>query len=155
MCCVRMTGRTARVTFIGLKARCQLSPHLLQRQLFKKARIKLRGIVEQHIDAAKLVHGSLDGEFRVVGFGNIQLHDKQVADLPRAWATLSVLRPLADYLMACRQSSPSDINPHSAPGAGYQPNIAHLSVLLISLPRRASSVCGYPSQYAFPRCAPS
>ena len=63
--CSRMTGRTARVTFIGptrLVVKLQLD--LLRRQLLEEARMEVAGVVDEYVDAAEAVDGGLHRRLR-------------------------------------------------------------------------------------------
>ena len=56
-----MTGRTARVTFIGpIRLVGELALHLLGRQLLEEAGVEAGGVVDEHVDAAEAVDGRLD-----------------------------------------------------------------------------------------------
>ena len=94
--CLRITGRTARVTFIGpMRLARQLPLDLLRRQLLEVARVKAGGIVDQHVDAAEPVDS---GPHRRLGIGaarDVQLDGQQVVRLSQALDTRSVSRPEA------------------------------------------------------------
>ena len=63
--CLRITGSTARVTFIGpirFVAICALD--LLRRQLLEEAGKEVAGVVDQHVDAAEAVDRGLHRRLR-------------------------------------------------------------------------------------------
>ena len=65
--CFRMTGSTARVTFIGpIRLTCQLPLHLLGCQLLEVARVEAGGVVDQHVDAPEALDGRLDRRLGVL-----------------------------------------------------------------------------------------
>src|SRR6266571_5418848 len=79
--CLRMTGRTARVTFIGpsrLVASCR---SICSGQLLEVAGIEVGGVVDQHVDAAEALDGGLHHCLGVGTAGDVELDDQQVVRL--------------------------------------------------------------------------
>jgi hypothetical protein len=97
--CLRITGRTARVTFSRAdEVGGQLTLDLLGRQLLEVAEVAVGGVVDQHVNPPEPLDGGLHGGLRVVGTGDVELDHQHVIRLTVDLTdrrTLSVLRPVA------------------------------------------------------------
>ena len=95
--CLRITGRTARVTFIGpMRLDRQLAVQLLRRQLLEVAGVKAGGVVDEHVDAAEPVDRRSDRRLGVGAARDVQLDGQQVVRrVPTPSTRASVFRPVA------------------------------------------------------------
>ena len=75
--CLRITGSTARVTFIGPKNQSlDLVSDLVGRELLEESGVEVAGIVHQDVDPAKRGDGSCDSCLSLVEAGDIEF-DRQ------------------------------------------------------------------------------
>jgi hypothetical protein len=122
-CCLRITGRTARVTFIGPMRRLSITAaHLFRCQLFKEARRKSCGVVDQDIDAAKRFNRHLDGGFGIGRACNVQSWNEQVGGLPKGQTHLAGIAASGNDSIACGQGSLRNVDSHSTSGTSAKPN---------------------------------
>ena len=113
-----------------MSARRQLPLDLLRRQLLEVARIKVGGVVDEHVDAAEAVDGGLHRCLGVRGAGDVQLDDQQVLRLADGPGHRVGVASSCDDRVPGGQRGPGNIDAHPTARAGNEPNflISHLNV---------------------------
>jgi hypothetical protein len=111
-----------------------LGPEVLGADLLEEPSVEVTGVVDQHIDAAEPLHGSLHGRLGVGGVGDVELDGQQVG--VGAEGSADPLRVAAggDHSVAGGEGGLGDVDAHPAPRAGDEPDplVSHLVVLSIT-----------------------
>ena len=76
--CLRITGSTALLTFIGPKSSVDLVSDLFGTEFLEEAGIEVAGIVHQDVDPAEFGDGGCDRSMGVLEAGDIELDCQQV-----------------------------------------------------------------------------
>ena len=134
----RMTGRTARVTFIGpniVVSTCARNSS--RRDLLKKPGVEVARIINENVDPAEPVDGGARGVLGVVETRNVELNDEELVVGSERGADPLRVASGGDDCVARGQSGLRDVDAHTATRAGNEPdllvNVPHLPAALAEM----------------------
>ena len=131
--CLRMTGRTARVTFSGPKKFVSIcARNCSVTDLLEVAGVEVTGVVDENVDASKASDCGFGGGSRGCGVGDIQRQGKKVLVFAESCGDFGGVAGGGDDAVAGVEGGLGQIDAHAAGGSGNEPNVGHDDAFLRS-----------------------
>jgi hypothetical protein len=120
------------VTFSGPnRGGLELRPEVLRADLLEEPGVEVAGVVDQHVDAAEPVDGSLDGRLGVGRVGDIELDGQQVVVGAEHGADPLGAAAGGNDGVTGSERGLGEVDAHATAGAGDEPDllVSHVPAL--------------------------